>query len=240
MAPSESFAKSAWMLASIAVVVAALYLAKGVLVPLTLAVLLSFLLSPVCDWIERRGLGRIPAVLVTAILGFSLLGLVVWTATVQMTELAPKLPEYQDNVQARLHSVNGYFIAALSKVTRTAEDIGESLPQAEQTEAPLGTRDQPYSVRVLSTPASPLQLLGGAFGTLLEQLGSAGIVILLVVFFLVRREDLRDRFIRLVGTGQVTVTTQMLEDAAMRVSRYLAMLFVINATFGTWRALGFT
>ncbi len=238
MPPSESFAKSAWMLASIAVVVAALYLAKGVLVPLTLAMLLSFLLSPVCDRIERRGLGRIPAVLVTAILGFSLLGLVVWTATVQMTELAPKLPEYQDNVQARLHSVNGYFIAALSKVTRTAEDIGESLPQAEQTEAPLGTRDQPYSVRVLSTPASPLQLLGGAFGTFLEQLGSAGIVILLVVFFLVRREDLRDRFIRLVGTGQVTVTTQMLEDAATRVSRYLAMLFVINATFGIVAGFG--
>ena len=238
MPPSESFAKSAWMLASIAVVVAALYLAKGVLIPLTLAVLLSFLLSPVCDWIERRGLGRIPAVLVTAILGFSLLGLVVWTATVQMTELAPKLPEYQDNVQARLHSVNGYFLAALSKVTRTAEDIGESLPPAEQTEAPQGTRDQPYSVRVLSTPASPLQILGGAFGTLLEQLGSAGIVIILVVFFLVRREDLRDRFIRLVGTGQVTVTTQMLEDAATRVSRYLAMLFVINAAFGIAAGIG--
>jgi predicted PurR-regulated permease PerM len=226
------------MLASIAVVVAALYLAKGVLVPLTLAVLLSFLLSPVCDWIERRGLGRIPAVLVTAILGFSLLGLVVWTATVQMTDLAPKLPEYQDNLQARLHSLNEYFIAALNKATRTAEDIGESLPKTEQTEVPQGTHDQPYSVRVLSTPASPLQILGGAFGTLLEELGSAGIVILLVVFFLVRREDLRDRFIRLVGTGQVTVTTRMLEDAATRVSRYLAMLFVINAAFGIVAGIG--
>ena len=63
MAPSDQFAKSAWMLASIAVVVGALYLAKGVLVPLTLAVLLSFMLSPVCDWLERHGLGRIPAVL---------------------------------------------------------------------------------------------------------------------------------------------------------------------------------
>ena len=61
-------------LASIAVVIAALYLAKGVLVPLTLAALLSFLLSPVCDWLERRRLGRIPAVLVTALLGFTLLG----------------------------------------------------------------------------------------------------------------------------------------------------------------------
>ena len=60
MAPSDQFVKSAWMLASIAVVVAALYLAKGVLVPLTLAVLLSFLLSPVCDWLERHRFGRVP------------------------------------------------------------------------------------------------------------------------------------------------------------------------------------
>ena len=96
MAPLDQFVKSAWMLGSIAVVVAALYLAKGVLVPLTLAVLLSFLLSPVCDWLEPRRLGRIPAVLVTAILGFGVLGTAAWTAVVQMTDLAPKMPEYQN------------------------------------------------------------------------------------------------------------------------------------------------
>ncbi len=76
-------------------VIAALYLAKGVLVPLTLAVLLSFLLSPVCDWLERQWLGRIPAVLVTALLGFTVLGIVAWIAAVQMTSSAPKIPEYQ-------------------------------------------------------------------------------------------------------------------------------------------------
>ena len=87
MANSNHFAKSSWMLtlASIAVVIAALYLAKGVLAPLTLAVLLSFMLSPVCDWLERRRLGRIPAVLVTAILGFAALGIVAWTAAAQMS-----------------------------------------------------------------------------------------------------------------------------------------------------------
>jgi len=238
MAPSESFAKSAWVLASIAVVVAALYLAKGVLVPLTLAVLLSFLLSPVCDWLERRRLGRIPAVLVTAVLGFSFLGVVAWTAVAQMTTLAPKMPEYQANLQAKLHSVNDYFIAALNKVTKTSEDIGQSLPQSQQDVEPQGTAERPYSVRVLSTPASPLQVLSGTFGSLIEVLGLAGIVIILVVFFLIRREDLRDRFIRLMGTGQVTVTTQMLEDAATRVSRYLSMLFIINSTFGVSVGIG--
>ena len=79
--------------------------------------------------------------------------------------------------------------------------------------------------------------MSGTFGTLIEALGLTGIVIVLVVFFLVRREDLRDRFLRLAGTGQVNLTTSMLEDAATRVSRYLSMLFLINVTFGV--AIGF-
>ncbi|HQU41881.1 MAG TPA: AI-2E family transporter [Pirellulales bacterium] len=238
MAPSDQFVKSALLLGAVAVVVAALYLAKGVLVPLTLAVLLSFLFSPLCNWLERRRLGRIWAVLVTAMLGSAVLGFAAWMAVIQMTALAPKMPEYQQNLQARLHAVNEYFVAALSKLTTTAEDVGEDLPQTEQADGPRGTDAHPYSVRVLSSPASPLQVLGGTFGTLLEWLGSAGIVIILVVFFLVRREDLRDRFIRLVGTGQVTVTTQMLADAATRVSRFLSVLFVLNATFGVAVGIG--
>ncbi len=231
-APLDQFVKSAWVLGATTVVVAALYLAKGVLVPLTLAVLLSFLLSPLCDWIERRGLGRIPAVLLTATLGFSVLGVAAWTAVVQMNALAPKMPEYQENLQTKLHAVNDYFIAGFRRVTRSAEGIGQNLPQAHQTTAPQGTDELPFSVHVLADPVSPLQLLGRTFGALIEVLGLAGIVVILVIFFLVRREDLRDRFIRLAGKNQATVTTQMLEDAARRVSRYLSMLFLINAAFG--------
>jgi predicted PurR-regulated permease PerM/CheY-like chemotaxis protein len=238
MAPPGQFSKSAWTLTSIAVVVAALYLAKGVLVPLALAVLLSFLLSPVCDWLERRKLSRVPAVLVTAVLGFAILGAATWTAVVQMTELAPKMPEYQENLEAKLHSTNAYVSAALDKVTKSAQGFGQNLSQSEELEAPKGTSEQPYSVRVLSSPASPLQLISGTFGTLLQVLGTAGIVIVLVIFFLIRREDLRDRFIRLVGRGQMTVTIQALEDAAMRVSRYLLMQLLINAVFGVLVAIG--
>jgi predicted PurR-regulated permease PerM len=226
------------MLASIAVVVAALYLAKGVLVPLTLAVLLSFLLSPVCDWLERHRLGRVPAVLLTAIVGFTVLGIATWTAVVQMTALAPKIPEYQSNLRAKLQSTNSYANAALRRITRTAEGIGESVSQGELAQQPQGTNEQPFSVRVLSSPASPLQVISGTFGTMLGVFGFAGIVIVLVVFFLIRREDLRDRFIRLVGRGELTVTTQMLEDAATRVSRYLLMQLLINVTFGAAVAIG--
>jgi predicted PurR-regulated permease PerM len=233
--------KSTWMstLASTVVVIAALYMAKSLLVPLTLAVLLSFLLMPVCDWLERARLGRVPAVLMTAVLGFMMLGIVSWIAVVQMTQLAPKIPEYHRNVQAKLSSVNEYAAAALSKITKNAAGISQNTLVSEPTvEPPLGTTELPYSVRVLSSPASPLQVFGGMFGTLLETLGTIGIVIVLVVFFLIRREDLRDRFIHLVGKGKVTLTTHMLEDAGTRVSRYLSMLFLINITFGVSVGVG--
>ncbi len=236
MQQSDQFAKSAWMLASVAVVVAALYLAKSVLAPLTLAVLLSFMLSPVCEWLERRRLGRIPSVLITAIVGFTILGAAGWTVVVQMTDLAPKVPGYQKNLAAKLHSANAQFSALLSQVTRTAEKMTENL--SEPAHEPQGTDEWPFAVRVITPPMSPVQIFGGMFGTLLESLGSTGMVVILVVFFLIRRDDLRDRFIRLVGQGQVTQTTQMLEDASTRVSRYLSMQLLVNVTFGTAAGVG--
>ncbi len=240
MSSSDHFAKSSWMLtlASLAGVVAVLYLAKGVLIPLTLAVLLSFLLAPVCGWLERRKLARIPAVLLTAILAFALLGTGAWAAAVQMIDLAPRIPEYQKNIQTKLNSVNNYFSAALSKVRKTAGDIGQSVPTSGPANEPQGHEERPQPVRVVLSPPSPLQVIGGTFGSMFVVMGSTGIVIVLVVFFLIRREDLRDRFIRLIGGGQVTGTTQTLEDAATRVSRFLLTQLVINITFGLPIAVG--
>jgi len=240
MADSNHFAKSSWMLtlASLAVVVAALYLAKGVLVPLTLAVLLSFQLIPACDWLERRKLSRIPAVLVTVILAFSVLGAGAWMAAVQMIDLAPKIPEYQSNIQTKLLSVNDYLSTALGKVIRTAQDAGENFSPSKPTAEPNAGEERPVPVKVITSSPSPLQVIGEVFGTMLGVFGSAGIVIVLVVFFLVRREDLRDRFIRLVGKGQVTCTTQTLEEASARVSRYLSMQLLVNITYGAPVTIG--
>src|SRR3990172_5961651 len=110
MTSSDHSANSTWMLtlASLAGVVVVLYLAKGVLIPLTLALLLSFLLVPVCDWLERRKLGRIPSVLVTVIVAFTALGTGAWTAALQVMDLAPKIPEYQSNIQTKMQSANDY------------------------------------------------------------------------------------------------------------------------------------
>ena len=241
MALPEKPTQSTWMLtlASIAVVVAALYLAKGVLVPLTLAVLLSFLLSPVCDWLERRRLGRIPAVLVTAHPGLHRAGDRGLDGSRSDDRFGPQDPRIPG--QYRGEAQLGERVCRRRAEQGHANRAGngpESLAIRTGRIEPRGTNELPFSVRVLSSPASPLQVFGGMFGTLLEVLGTTGIVIVLVVFFLVRREDLRDRFIHLVGKGHVTVTTQMLEDAGARVSRYLSMLFLINVTFGISVGIG--
>jgi len=232
MASSDHFAKSSWMmtLGALAVAVAVLHFAKGVLLPLMVAVLLSFLLVPSCDWLERRKVGRIPAVFITIILAFSVLGAGAWTAASQMIELAPRIPEYQSNIKAKLLSVNDYFNTALGKI-RAAEAAGE-LSDPDPVYGPQVLAQRPSLVRVVASPPSPVQVIGGMFGSMLVVMGSTGIVIILVVFILLRREDLRDRFIRLVGRGQLTVTTQALEDAATRVSRFLLMQLVVNVTFG--------
>lgn len=222
-----------WSLFTLVLLVFTLYLAKALLMPLALAILLSFLLSPVCSWMERWGLGRIPAVFMTAFIGFSLLGLLAWVVVVQLTSLSPKIPEYQKNIEAKLSTVNQYAVTVLHKLSETADGIEQDTTSSSLSgEEPQGTAKFPYAVRVLTTPSSPWQIFGGMYSNLLEVMGTIGVIIVLVVFFLVRRDDLRDRFIHLTGKNQVTVTTLTLEDAGTRVSRYLSTLLMINVVFG--------
>jgi predicted PurR-regulated permease PerM len=214
-------------------------MARNVLVPLTLAALLSFLLTPVCDWLERRHLGRIPSVLLAVSLAFGTLCLVAWTSAVQMTNLVQDLPVYRDNIHAKIESVNHFAKAAVSKITSAVEtEEIEEVKAAEVIRGPLGSEESPFSVKVVDPPTNPLEIFRGMFGTMVEVLGTAGIVVVLLIFFLIRREDLRDRFIHLVGKGNATITIPMLEDAAQRVSNYLSMLFIINVSFGASVSLG--
>lgn len=236
MATQNNSAKLSWLitLASIAIVIGGLYLAKGVLLPLIVSVLISFLLSPICDWLEHRRFGRIPAVLTAVILTFVAFGTVSWITFTQLTDLSANLSKYQSNIEAKLTVVSDYVGSIERRYKTTKEILGDKIGHdgKEISAEQPGSTERPYSVRVISTPPSPLEYFGGMFGTVLEAIGAAGIVIVLVLFFLFEREDLRDRFIRLVGQGQVTGATDALSDATRRVSRYLLMQFLVNIGFG--------
>jgi predicted PurR-regulated permease PerM len=216
--------------AIVALVVAALYWLQGVLIPVALAVLLTFLLSPVVGTLQRRGLGRVPAVLVTVLLTLSLLGGVGWVLTRQLVTLADELPRYSLNIQHRIADLRGASKGgSVEKVQKTVEDV---VGEIQKTDKPGVTRQKPVAV-ALEPPSILVHL-----PTLLQALASAVVVTALMIFMLLERRELRDRVILLIGYRRMTATTRALDEAGARISRYLLMQSIINGSFGVAVGLG--
>ncbi len=214
----------------IALVVAALYWLQGVLIPMALAVLLTFLLSPVVGTLQRRGLGRVPAVLVTVVLALSVLGGIGWALTHQLVTLADELPRYSLNIQHRIADVRGASRGgSVEKVQKTVEDV---VGEIQKTDKPGVTRQRPVAVAL--EPPSILAHLP----TLLQALASTVIVTVLMIFMLLERRELRDRVILLIGYRRMTATTRALDEAGARISRYLLTQSIINGGFGVAVGLG--
>jgi predicted PurR-regulated permease PerM len=213
----------------VALVVAALYWLQAVLIPMALAVLLTFLLSPVVSIVQRR-LGRVPAVLVTVFLAFSILGGIGWTLTRQLVTLADELPRYSLNIHQRIADLRGASRGgSVEKVQKALEDVVGEI-QRTGKEGVAG----PKSVAVVLEPPSILAHLP----TLLQAMANAGLVTVLVIFMLLERRELRDRLILLIGYRRMTATTRALDEAGSRISRYLLMQCIINGSFGVAVGLG--
>jgi predicted PurR-regulated permease PerM len=201
-----------------------------VLIPLALAVLLTFLLSPVVGSLQRRGLGRVLSVLVTVLLALSILGGIGWTLTRQLMTLADELPRYSLNIHRRIADLRGASKGgSVEKVQKTVEDV---VGEIRKTDNPGVTRPKPVAVAL--EPPSILAHLP----SLLQALASAGVVTVLMIFMLLERRELRDRVILLIGYRQMTATTRALDEAEGRISRYLLMQSLINGSFGVAVGLG--
>jgi predicted PurR-regulated permease PerM len=214
----------------IALVVAGLYWLQAVLIPLALAVLLTFLLSPVVGSLQRRGLGRVPSVLVTVLLALSVLGGIGWTLTRQLVTLADELPRYSLNIHQKIADLRGASKGgSMEKVQKAVEDV---VGEFQKTDTPGVTRQKPLTV--VLEPQSILVHLPN----LLQALASAGVVTVLMIFMLLERRELRDRVILLIGYRRMTATTRALDEAGARISRYLLMQSIINGSFGVGVGLG--
>jgi predicted PurR-regulated permease PerM len=214
----------------IALVVAGLYWLQTVLIPLALAVLLTFLLSPVVSNLQRRGLGRVPSVLVTVLLALSILGGIGWTLTRQVVALADELPQYSLNIHHRIADLRGASKGGtMEKVQKAVEDL---VGEIQKTDTLDVTDQKPVAV-VLEAPSILVHL-----PNLLQALASAGVVAVLVIFMLLERRELRDRVILLIGYRRMTATTRALDEAGARISRYLLMQSIINGSFGVAVGLG--
>ncbi len=214
----------------VALVIVGLYWLQAVLIPLALAVLLTFLLSPVVGTLQRRGLGRVPSVLVTVLLALSILGGIGWTLTRQMVTLADELPRYSLNIHQRIADLRGASQGgSMEKVQQAVEDVVGELQKTGKGGGP-----GPKPLAVVLEPPSILSHLP----TLLQALASAGVVTVLMIFMLLERRELRDRVILLVGYRRMTATTRALDEAGTRISRYLLMQSLINGGFGVAVGIG--
>jgi len=224
-------------LGSFVLIIACLLWAQAFLIPIALAIMLTFLLSPVSGALERMGLGRIPSVIFIAVLTFSLLGGIGWIVTVQFGSLANELPTYRKNIRQKIADIRQAGKGgALEKVQKTAADVKEEF---QKNDDPAKVQDKPSrEVVVQAEQSSAFWPVPLGVGPVVERFASAGLVIVLVIFMLVQREDLRNRLIRLIGYGRLTVTTKALEEAGDRISRYLLMQTIINASFGMAVGLG--
>ena len=220
------------MFAGAVLVIVVLYWAQAVFVPIALAALLSFVLSPPTTWLERW-VGRVPAVLVVVTLVFVILGAAGWGLAHQMNGLAEDLPRFRANILAKIDDVRGAGKGGtVEKLQETIDDIKTEL---KETEAPTGRKPQ----QVIVAPDTTSIIPGITWlGPLMGPLGTAALVIALVIFMLLERRDLRDRLIGLVGHGRLTVTTKAFDEAGSRVSRQLLMQTLVNAIYGVVAGTG--
>jgi predicted PurR-regulated permease PerM len=210
-------------------VIGILYWAQAILVPFALAILLTFVLSPPVAWLQRW-IGRGAAVMVVVSLVFTLLGLAVWGIERQLEGIAADLPTYRANILAKIADVRGASRGgSMERLQKTIDDITKDLAGGEG--AP-GVSQQTVIIR--EQLASGFSWLGPVVGPL----GTAGLVVAMVIFMLLERQDLRDRLIGLFGHGRLAVTTKAFYEAGSRVSRQLLMQALVNLFYGTVAGIG--
>jgi predicted PurR-regulated permease PerM len=226
-----------------ATVIALLYFARDVIIPITLGILLSFLLAPAVRWLRRLRIGRVPAVMLTVLAAF--LAIFGFAATVvhETTTLAQELPEYRYNLETKVRSLpgsmpgNGIFhrLAGMFRDLRNeltkSETDGSGPPNRHSLGASSGEPAKPVPVEIRQPELQPLQLVESFIEPLLQPLATAGLVIVFAIMILLEREDLRDRLLRLAG-HDLHRTTVAMDDAAQRISRYLLRQLVVNACVG--------
>jgi predicted PurR-regulated permease PerM len=226
-----------------AIIVGTLYFGREVFVPIALAILLSFVLAPLVRLLQRwhlpRGLSVVGVVLLAFVSIFALGGVIA----TQVTELAGDLPRYQFTMREKIKSLRGTAAPSgtLERAADVLQDLGKELnkpkepaaapPASLQTPAP-SPEARPIPVEVRQPPPTALESIAALISPLLHPLTTTGIIAIFVIFILLQREDLRNRFIKLAGSHDLQKTTAALDDAATRLSRLFLIQLAVNAAFG--------
>ncbi|MEZ5789053.1 MAG: AI-2E family transporter, partial [Xanthobacteraceae bacterium] len=225
-----------------ALLVAGLYFARDILVPITLAVLLSFILAPIVR-VLRAWIGKVPSVMTAVVLAFLLILAIGGIIGAQISSLAEDLPRYETVIRQKVDTVRGATIGRLTDLLDRIDQLqrGESDLAASKGAAPdhpaLTKKAEPGAAEQRAA-SSPFAMIQSLLTPVLNPIATLGIVLVIAVFILLRQEDLRDRFIRLIGSHDLNRTTTALDDAARRLSRFFLTQLALNVMFGLVIAAG--
>jgi predicted PurR-regulated permease PerM len=229
-----------------ATVLALLYFARDVLVPITLAVFLSLLIAPLVHRLRSVGLGRITSVLAGVLLLTVALAAFAAVIGVQIARMADSLPQYEETIRHKFETVNEMTVgrmkvltsAAAHMIDRRAADGTQKARQRTLDQPDAAESPDPIPVEVHEPPSNPLQIVESVVGSVWAPIEVTGITLVVLVFVLLEREELRDRFVRLAGVTDIRVTTFAINDAGERLSRFFVSQFSVNCGFGAVVWLG--
>lgn len=214
------------------VVIAALYLAKVILLPLALGILLAFVLNPAVRLLERAHLGRALSAIVVMVLTLAVVGGVGYVVTRQFADVLNRLPQYQSNLQEKIDSLK-FSSPALKNASDVFNELSKAWVERSQEDAADEAANssgpaQPLPVQVITPPKVPVESVTSVLQGLLQAL----IVIVLTMFMLIQRERVRNRLISLAGQRRLIAMTRAMDESDERVSRYLRSLLTVNACYG--------
>jgi predicted PurR-regulated permease PerM len=234
-------------LALFVVIVAGLYLAREVIIPITLAVLLAFVLAPVVKLLRRLGLWRVPSVLLAALLAVAVVLGIAGLIGTQLADTAEQVPRYETTIRSKVEAVRkATFEKASGLVSRWTRQLEPAQPDQGKPASPNSDAAQtksvpeqkPLPVEVHQPELSPLELAESILTPVVSPLATLAATFVVAIFILLQREDLRDRLISLFGSRDLHRTTLAMDDAAERLSDYLLMLLGVNAGFGVIIGIG--
>ncbi len=230
----------------IGAIVLALYFGKAVLMPLALAVILSFVLAPPVRVLRRVGLPNAPAVFLVVALAFAVIFAVGALITQQVGSLAEQLPTFQVTLKEKVKALKQFASGggAIERASDTLKDLQQELERPEEAQPPpapilrpQGRSQLPIPVEVREPEPTSFDQLQTIIGVILTPLATAGITILFTLFLLLQRVDVRDRAIRLLGSEDLERSTTAMDDAGHRLGSYFLALTLINTAYGIFIAL---
>ena len=232
------------------IIIMMLYFGREIIIPIALAILLSFVLAPLVGVLQRVRVPRGLAVVGVVIFAFAAIFAMGSLLASQLTQLAGDLPRYQSTISEKIQSFRDTTAGrgTLERASGMLKDLSKELDKPKDAASALGAGAiispkapaplAPVPVEVRPPEPGALESLQSLISPLLHPLATTGIIIIFVIFILLQREDLRNRLIRLAGSHDLQRTTAALDDAAGRLSRLFLIQLLLNGTFGVVIGIG--